>query len=110
MSTPPTYHTATLLLSGKVLVTGGYTGTNFLSSTETYDPNMGNSSWKAAGALAAARIGHAATLMEDGRVLITGGHTTNSLTSAEVFNPYVSFSNVPQPQVTSATSLLDLGS
>jgi hypothetical protein len=27
-----------------------------------------------------------------------------------VFNPYVSFSNVPQPQVTSATSLLDPGS
>jgi len=99
-----------LLPSGKVLVTGGDTGTNFLSSTETYDPSMPNASWKAAGALTTARIGHAATLMENGRVLITGGHTTNSLTSAEVFNPYVSFSNVPPPQVTSATSLLDPGS
>jgi Galactose oxidase, central domain len=110
MISPRTYHTATLLPSGKVLVTGGYIGTNYLSSTETYDPGMANASWKAAGALTAARIGHAATLLVDGRVLITGGHTTNSLTSAEVFNPYVSFSNVPQPQVTSATTLLDPGS
>ena len=35
-------HTATLLLNGKVLVTGGWNGTNALASAELFDPSRGS--------------------------------------------------------------------
>jgi hypothetical protein len=110
MSSPRTYHTATLLPNGKVLVAGGYTGgSNFLGSAETYDPSIPTASWKPAGTMTTTRIGHAATLLEDGHVLLTGGHNAITLASAEVFEVGLSFSNSWQPQVTSVTPSLDLG-
>ena len=62
-------HTATLLVSGQVLVAAGY-GTAPLSSAELYDPVM--ATWTATGSLSHARFGYTATLLPDGQVLVTG--------------------------------------
>ena len=85
--TPRSFHTATLLSSGKVLVTGGTTGNgNPLSSAELYDPASGT--WVATGNLANARSSHTATLLPNGKVLVTGGQNGgNPLTSAELYDP-----------------------
>ena len=64
-------YTATLLLSGKVLVTGGWGFSGHLASAEVYDPATG--AWSPTGALAMARTGHTATLLPSGKVLVAGG-------------------------------------
>jgi len=82
-------HTATLLPSGKVLVTGGTDGANALSSAELYDPAL--NTWSATGSLSPARYGHTATLLLSGKVLVTGGTSGgNYLSSAELYDPALS--------------------
>jgi Galactose oxidase, central domain len=81
-------HTATLLPSGKVLVTGGdsYPFSGLLASAELYDPASGT--WSATSSLGAARSGHTATLLPDGNVLVAaGGSALQSLGSAELYVP-----------------------
>ncbi len=62
-------HTATLLPTGKVLVTGGNYGPG-LATAELYDPTTGT--WAATGGLDAANA-HSATLLPNGKVLVAGG-------------------------------------
>jgi Kelch motif/Galactose oxidase, central domain len=69
MTTPRGGHTATLLLNGKVLITGGSAASG--SSAELYDPATGT--FSAVSDMTIARYGHTATLLPDGKVLITGG-------------------------------------
>src|SRR5215471_11728039 len=79
-------HTATLLPNGRVLVTGGFGSSGFLSSAELYDPAAG--SWTTTGSMAAARGYHTATLLANGKVLITGGAASSGyLRSAELYDP-----------------------
>lgn len=79
-------HTATLLGTGKVLATGGWSGTASLASAELYD--LTGNTWIAAGSNAAARHSHTATLLPNGRVLVTGGRSsTAALSSVEVYEP-----------------------
>ena len=82
-------HTATRLLSGKVLVTGGHStsGSAPLASAEIYDP--ATRQWKLTGTTGIARGGATATLLPDGRVLLAGGGAANGslLSSAELFEP-----------------------
>ena len=89
MGTPRTFHTATRLNDGRVLVTGGVINqsSTVLNSVELYDPNT--NSWSAASPMNAAREQHTATLLSNGKVLITGGFTTGfaQLASAEVYDP-----------------------
>src|SRR5262249_33095937 len=72
-------HTATLLLTGKVLIAGGGTDT-----AELYDPATGTFS-VTAGAMTATRSGHTATLLgaadgaQNGYVLIIGTDSTADL-------------------------------
>ncbi|MDC0710155.1 kelch repeat-containing protein [Stigmatella sp. ncwal1] len=72
-------HTATLLLTGKVLAAGGSGAT-----AELYDPAAGV--WMATGAMGMARNSHTATLLPTGKVLVTGGSAAGT-SSAEVYDP-----------------------
>jgi hypothetical protein len=87
LNTARAAHTATLLPSGQVLVTGGYdSGGNALASAELYDPVT--NTWGAAGPLATARLGHTATLLPSGQVLVAGGVSYGVfLASAELYDP-----------------------
>src|SRR5947209_8060448 len=77
-------HTATLLSSGKVLVSGGFNG-SYLSGAELYDPATG--SWSSTGSLTTARREHTATLLPSGKVLVSGGlGSSGSLSSAELYD------------------------
>jgi len=88
-------HVATLLPSGKVLVTGGADASgNALATAELFDPVSGN--FTLTGNMTTARLRHTATLLADGKVLVAGGVTAASggffcgadfLASAEVFDP-----------------------
>jgi N-acetylneuraminic acid mutarotase len=87
-------HTATLLNSGLVLVTGGLNEGGFssgafeLSGAELYDPATGT--WTATQPMAAKRYGHVAALLTNGWVLVAGGHSTPGgaeTASAQIFEP-----------------------
>jgi hypothetical protein len=83
--------TATLLPTGKVLITGGSTFDpqtvltgRVLSSSALYDP--GTNSWSPTEPLGAARSGHTATLLPSGKVLVGGGDANGSyLSSMELY-------------------------
>jgi hypothetical protein len=78
-------HTATLLPSGQVLLTGGRTSV-VLSSAELYDPATGT--FTVTASMGAARFGHTASALGTSKVLITGGDTgTIGLKSAELYDP-----------------------
>jgi large repetitive protein len=89
------YHTATLLANGKVLVSGGDGSAGLsLGSAELFTPadTTPYGAWAPTGSLSTAREDHTATLLADGRVLVVGGTQFNDvdyvdLTSAEVFDP-----------------------
>jgi WD40 repeat protein len=78
-------HTSTLLPNGKVLICGGFAGTNYLSSAELYDP--ATNTFKQLGNMTTPRVSHSATLLPDGKVLIAGGYDGSYLSSAEIFDP-----------------------
>jgi Galactose oxidase, central domain/Kelch motif len=79
-------HTATLLNTGKVLVTGGASATADLATAELFDPTAG--SFSPTGSMESTRISHTATLLSDGKVLITGGYGGGAtFATAEIFDP-----------------------
>lgn len=86
LAQPRAYHTATLLLTGRVLVAGGLqqtpTSSTILASAELFDPSTGH--WSAAAPMHVGRYQHTATLLTNGRVLVAGGDPTRS---AEVYDP-----------------------
>ena len=86
MSSARFAHTATALLDGRVLVTGGANGL-VLRSAELYDYKT--NSWSHAAPMAHPRVNQAATLLLDGRVLVTGGSGPSgaALRSAELYDP-----------------------
>ena len=82
------YHTATLLPNGQVLVTGGFDGAVQVTSAELYDPISGT--WTITGSPgAASRQSATATLLPDGKVLVVGGYGIGNgvLASAELYDP-----------------------
>ena len=86
MSVPRSAHTATLLPSGKVLITGGV-GDGARRTAEVYDP--GPDTWSPTGDMSIERAAHQATLLATGKVLITGGASQgiSALATAELYDP-----------------------
>lgn len=80
-------HRATLLMDGRVLVTGGESEAGVSATTEVYDPATGR--WSALASMGTARTGHSATVLPDGKVLVSGGVDASiiHLTRAEVYDP-----------------------
>jgi N-acetylneuraminic acid mutarotase len=89
------YHTATTLADGQVLVTGGYgvpaynpgnTPARVLNVAEIYNPATGI--WTITGSLKTAREYHTATLLPNGQVLVAGGDDGSFyLKSVELYDP-----------------------
>ena len=83
-------HTATLLPSGEVLVTGGI-GVNgnsmSLASAELYNPKTGK--WTVTRSMTAGRTSLTATLLQNGEVLVVGGsdYQIRCYATAELYNP-----------------------
>ena len=87
LNTPRYDHTATRLMSGEVLVTGGTdVNDNPLASAELYNPATGT--WSVTGSMASSRgQGFTATLLPNGEVLVAGGYYNGTcLTTAELYN------------------------
>jgi hypothetical protein len=90
MTMPRSGHTATLLSTGKILITGG-ASTNHPgaegSTAELYDPLRGT--FSGTGSMAAARTDHVAVLLANGKVLIAGGNAWNCdpQSSPEIYDP-----------------------
>jgi N-acetylneuraminic acid mutarotase len=86
MVTVRSFHTATLLADGRVLIIGGLSGTTPLATAELYDPSEDR--WAPAAAMGETHSGgHTATRLSDGQVLIVGGFGTRSQTEAERYDP-----------------------
>jgi hypothetical protein len=78
-------HTASILINGKVLVSGGF-GHGPMNNAELYDPSI--EAWKITGSMNDPRGEHAASILTNGKVLITGGHGNGHwLNSTELYDP-----------------------
>jgi alpha-tubulin suppressor-like RCC1 family protein len=83
-------HTASILQNGKVLLAAGHDGSNYMASTEIFNPagNSNNGTFSAGPALTYARATHAQSTLQNGKVLITGGQ--NAVTwrgESELYDP-----------------------
>ena len=95
MTAHRSWHAASLLPDGNVLITGGTATTSGVSApitlAEVYAPHA--NSFSAAGQMTAGRMQHTATLLNDGTLLITGGTGSDSSSryvayaSAELYRP-----------------------
>jgi len=89
MSTTRQEHAATLLGTGKVLVSGGIdNSSNRLGSAELFDPSTG--SFSLTGAMQTPHAGHTSTLLNTGKALIVGGQIDNTgavTGAAELYDP-----------------------
>jgi len=87
MASPRSFHAATLLSDGRVLIAGGDDAQlRMIGPAELYDPKTGQ--FAATGSMTAARYLHTATGLADGRVLIAGGTDgSKPLASAEIYDP-----------------------
>ena len=106
LSPSRTSHAATVLNSGKVLLSGGVNTVNTLNSAVLYDPS-GQGSLIPTGNLVNPRADHTSTLLQDGRVLVTGGDLLNgqNLKSAEIYDPTTgSFTQVAKAMSIARTS------
>ena len=87
------YHTATLLLDGTVLVTGGGEGDG-ARSAEVYDP--GTRTWTATGSMIEARAEFIAALLPNGKVLVAGGDGDGG---AELYDPEIGTWTATSPMI-----------
>ncbi len=90
MSIDRYYHTATLLINGKVLVAGGIDDGRITNTAELYDQSSGT--WSLTASMNVARYGDTAILLSNGKVLVAGCidgiSSSNQITNtAELYDP-----------------------
>jgi hypothetical protein len=88
MKTRRSYHSATLLKDGRVLVAGGTSSVDPLNSCEIYEPNKNE--WSYVKPMNVARKNHTALLLPNGKVLVVAGYSYNNLSptrSCELYDP-----------------------
>ena len=85
MQTARFAHTAVLLPTGRVLVSGGRNAGGAQFSQETYDATA--KEWNAVASMLGARAWHTASLLRNGRVLLVGGDNGAALAATEVYDP-----------------------
>jgi hypothetical protein len=91
MSAERSYHSATRLPSGEVLVAGGNdSGGNTLATAELYDP--ATDSWRTTGPMTSPRYGQGALLLPDGVLVVGGARWSTSpspvpAATAELYSP-----------------------
>jgi len=119
MATARFQHTATVLPSGLIVISGGQTpdagGTQYIpvASIEIYDPATGT--FSPGGSLTVARSSHTATLLDNGQILFTGGLdlTRTPLKSAELYTPAthisIAVSDMSDPRVGHTATILPNG-
>jgi len=81
MITERTSHAATVLRSGKVLITGGFSDVGGLATAELFSPATGT--FAPTGNMETGRFDQTSTLLTSGKVLMAGGGTA----AAELYNP-----------------------
>ena len=88
--------TATRLRSGDILVVGGFTSNDLVtSSAELYNPFSGL--FSVTDSMSFARGHHTAVLLRDGKVLIDGGAEVN--TPSEIYDPSGTFNDTGVPSI-----------
>lgn len=80
-------HTASMMVNGNILVTGGYDGTFNLSSAEIYDP--ATDTWTPTGFMDSVRYQHTSTALDNGKVIIAGGWDggTHNFKGSQIYDP-----------------------
>lgn len=105
-------HTATLLATGELIVTGGTSGGVPTERVEIYDPV--SKRWREAAKMNSARAGHTATLLGNGKLIVIGGYgAAGPLKTAELFDPasgkWTVLPELSQARVGHTASLLHAG-
>lgn len=85
MQNPRAFHSATLLLNGNVLITGGIDNKGNTDTAELYDPSINY--FKLTSNMNTRRQSHGSVLLNDGRVLIVGGSNGKYIKEAELYYP-----------------------
>jgi hypothetical protein len=112
MSVERSSHTATLLTTGAVLVTGGATSTGVTATAELFDPST--RVFTPTASMQSKRELHTATRLTNGAVLVTGGiNGSTTLSSAELFQPtsgsFMATGNMKSARSEHAAALLGNG-
>lgn len=114
MAVGRSYHTASLLADGRVLIFGG--GPAGSPTAEIYDPKAGT--FSAVPGLTGAWVGHTATVLPSGKILIAGGQSDDQngsliLATAEVYDPvansFTAAQNMNAPRTGHTATLLQNG-
>lgn len=80
------FHAATVLTNGKVLVSGSSNNYNSFNSSELYDPSTG--SWTIMNSMNYAWSHHTASILYNGQVLVAGSFSNTTypaINSAELY-------------------------
>ncbi len=113
MTMPRVGHVAVLLLDGRVVILGGWSGSRRVGNTEIYDPARGI--FTAIAPMRYPRADFTATLLRDGRVVLLGGFSARNTpnTHIELFDSRTNTFNVigtlPTPRSGHTATLLDDG-